>query len=148
MMTETSERVTRIVTLPASVPNTPANVEVWYAAYVPKGHLLVDIEPVEALEEAVEEVPTVKTNRYVGIGDSLDYVGEDEPIEEASEKDEDEQDISEEEYLRRKEKSEEDEPRNKDGTLKSAYEDDKSEEDDNGESFVSFEPVTSPKDEV
>jgi hypothetical protein len=46
MMTETSERVTRIVTLPVSVPNTPANVEVWYAAYVPKGHLLVDIEPV------------------------------------------------------------------------------------------------------
>jgi hypothetical protein len=136
MITETEEKVTRLVTLPVSVPNTSANVEIWYQAYVPKGHLLVEIEPVEV----TKEVPTVKTNRYVGIGNSLDYVGEDEPTKEESEED-DYLDIGEDEpYVG-------EEPRNKNGTLKSAYEDDESEEDDNGESFVSFEPVTSPKDE-
>jgi hypothetical protein len=111
MLTEDSERVTKIVTLPATLVNNPATVEIWYHGYVPKGHLLVDVEAVEETTdedseeddrgesfvsfdrvtpaEAVEDEPIVdKEPQYVGFGNSLEYVGEDEPIDEDSEEDE------------------------------------------------------------
>ncbi len=74
MMAENETQIQETVTLPASLPNNPATVELWYNAYVPKGHLVVDIEPVEDIEE-----PEV-----TGFGDSLDFVGE-EPAEESEE---------------------------------------------------------------
>jgi hypothetical protein len=83
MATEDGECVTKVVTLPASLINDPATVEIWYHAYVPKGHLIVDIEPAETVDEA--EGPA--ESKYVGFGDSLEYVGEDEPTEETSEED-------------------------------------------------------------
>ncbi len=92
MLDEDETQVERIVILPIGLANNPATVEIWYQKYVPEKHLIVDIEPVEATEEPVVE------EQYVGFGDSLEYVGEDEPTEDTSE---DEQDISEEEYLRR-----------------------------------------------
>ena len=83
MMAEDGEEVSKIVDLPASLPNDAATVKIWYHAYIPKGHLLIDIEPVEAVED---DMPT-KEPKYVGYGDSLEYVGEDEPTEEESEED-------------------------------------------------------------
>lgn len=98
MATEDSETVEKVVTLPITLANNPETVEVWYQKYVPAGHLLIDIVPMEIIEETPAEP------EYVSFGDSLDFTGE--------------------------------EP------------EDESEEDDNGESFVSFDPVTSPKDDV
>jgi hypothetical protein len=125
MLTEDGKSVTKVVTLPATLINNPATVEIWYHAYVPKGHLIVDIEPAETVDEgedpaeqvgelveklkskeddrgesfvsfdrvtpaeAVEDEPIVdKEPQYVGFGNSLEYVGEDEPIDEDSEEDE------------------------------------------------------------
>jgi hypothetical protein len=96
MTTEDGECVTKVVTLPASLVNTAATVEIWYHAYVPKGHLVIDIEPVETVEddmptdeETDQEAPIAAYLKpkpeIVGIGDSLDYVGEDKPAEEISE---------------------------------------------------------------
>ena len=80
MMSEDEERVEKIVDLPVTLPNNPATVEIWYHAYIPKGHLLIDIVPVEAVED---DMPTEEPE-YVGIGDSLEYVGKDDPTEEAA----------------------------------------------------------------
>jgi hypothetical protein len=109
------------VTLPDNLVNNAATVEIWYDKYVPEGHLLIDIEiPIESEEPQELIVGVMPTDELddeearaaaylapqqeiVGSGNSLDYVGKDEPNEEASEEDENEQDISEEEYLRRKE---------------------------------------------
>jgi len=84
MMAEDETQVQETVTLPASLPNNAATVELWYNAYVPKGHLVVDIEPVEDIED---DMPTDEEPEVKGFGDSLDYVGKDEPIEEESEED-------------------------------------------------------------
>jgi len=105
-MTADGEEVSKIVTLPINLINNAATVEIWYHAYIPKGHLLVDIEPLEATTS--EDSPAKPEPQYVGYGDSLEYVGKDEPTEE--------------------------EPRNKDGTLKSAYEDDESDVDNSEDS--------------
>jgi hypothetical protein len=82
MATEDGEEVAKIVFLPKALANNPETVEVWYQKYVPKGHLLIDVEPVEVSEAtpAAEQEPEV-----TGFGDSLDYVGEDKPTEEISE---------------------------------------------------------------
>jgi hypothetical protein len=76
MMTEDAEQKVELVTLPAALINNPATVELWYQKYVPEGHLIVDIEPVEK-EPAKSE--------HVGFGDSLDFVGE-EPVDEGLKK--------------------------------------------------------------
>jgi len=86
MMAEDETQVQETVTLPASLPNNPATVEIWYQKYIPKGQLIVDIEPAEAVEEPIVEESTADP-KYVGYGDSLEYIGEDEPTEEESEED-------------------------------------------------------------
>jgi hypothetical protein len=120
MTTEDGEEVSVKVTLPDNLVNNAATVEIWYDKYVPEGHLLIDIEiPIESEEpqelivgviptdelddEEARDVEYLETLEIVGSGNSLDYVGKDEPNKETSEENEDEQDISEEEYLRRKE---------------------------------------------
>ncbi len=56
MMTEDSEQVVEIVTLPATLVNNAATVEVWYQKHVPAGHLIVEVEPVETIPvDVVEE---------------------------------------------------------------------------------------------
>jgi hypothetical protein len=80
MATEDGEEVAKIVFLPKALANNPETVEVWYQKYVPKGHLLIDVKPVE-----VGEAEDLVESKYVGFGDSLEYVGEDEPTEEISE---------------------------------------------------------------
>jgi hypothetical protein len=94
MMAEDETQVQETVTLPANLPNNPAAVEIWYQKYVPAGHLVVDIEPIEAVEDDMptDEEPIVRAATaeetaveadYEGIGDSLDYIGKDEPRDEA-----------------------------------------------------------------
>jgi len=95
MMAEDETQVQETVTLPANLPNNAATVELWYHAYIPKGHLIVDIEPAETVKEppipGAEEEDSAETKeqsaKYRGFGDSLEYVGEDEPTNEESEED-------------------------------------------------------------
>ena len=83
MMAEDETQVQKIVDLPANLPNNPATVEIWYQKYIPTGHLVVDIEPVEDGEVTIgTDIPTDEEPEYEGIGDSLDYVGKDEPRDE------------------------------------------------------------------
>ena len=85
MMTADEERVVKFITLPTTLVNDSATVEIWYQKYVPEGHLLIDVEPVEV----VEDVPTAKPeSEHVGYGRNLDFIGE-EPIEEDDESEED-----------------------------------------------------------
>ena len=78
--------------------------------------MIIEVEPTDA------DAPTAKPET-TGIGDSLDFTGE-EPPEEDNE-------TAEKDWVRR-----------------TYAEDDKSEEDEDGESFVSFEPVTPPEPDV
>lgn len=87
MMAEDETQVQQTVTLPIGLANNSATVEIWYDKYVPTGHLVVDIEPAEDVDESIVEESTADP-KYVGFGDSLEYVGEDEPIEEEPEEDE------------------------------------------------------------
>jgi hypothetical protein len=112
MMTEDGEEVAKIVDLPVTLLNNAATVEIWYHAYIPKGHLLIDIVPVEAVEDDMPTEEPVETGEdepplaayllkktipgevspdsaeeplaeqepeVTGFGDSLDYIGKDEP---------------------------------------------------------------------
>lgn len=118
MMTEDAEQKVELVTLPATLINNPATVEIWYQKYVPEGHLIVDVEPVEEEPAKVESEP-----EHVGFGDSLDFTGE-EPVKGG------------------------DEPPVAGWDRPIKEDDDESEEDDNGEPFISLDRVTPPKDEV
>ena len=90
MTSEDGERVDKTVTLPVNLPNNSATVEIWYHKYMPEGHLVLDIEPEENAEAEAEmlaaKYPTIAEAKadhdHVGYGDSLEYVGEDEPTEE------------------------------------------------------------------
>jgi len=82
MMAEDETQVQQTVTLPIGLANNSATVEIWYQKYVPKDHLVVDIEPAEAVEEEPIAAYLAPQQEIVGIGDSLDYVGEDGPAEE------------------------------------------------------------------
>ncbi len=89
MMSTDETQVQETVTLPASLPNNPATVEIWYQKYIPADHLVVDIEPVEVTEEEDSEETEEQSAKYRGFGDSLEYIGEeDEPTDKASEEDE------------------------------------------------------------
>ena len=94
MMSTDETQVQETVTLPASLPNNPATVEIWYQKYIPADHLVVDIEPAEAVEEppipgAEEDSAETKEQsmKYRGFGDSLEYIGEDELTEKKFEED-------------------------------------------------------------
>jgi len=73
MVDENGEALQELVTLPENLQNSPLAVSIWYAKYVPVGCMLVDIVPFEEVEK--------KESDYVGFGDSLDYIGPDEPEE-------------------------------------------------------------------
>ena len=120
MMSEDETQVQETVTLPINLPNNPATVEIWYQKYIPKGQLVIDIEPAEVVE-GWDPVKSESDHEHVGFGDSLDYIGEDEPIVE-------EEDLT--------------------LTLDAGEEDiDESEEDDNGGPFVTGSNDF-PKDEM
>lgn len=77
MMTEDSEEVVEIVTLPATLVNNAATVEVWYQKHVQAGSVIVEVEPVETIPvEITERLETIP----------VDVVEEDDE----SEKDDDE----------------------------------------------------------
>lgn len=69
MLDENGEELQELVTLPENLNNSPLTVSIWYNKYIPVGCLLVDIVPFEQAPES----------DHVGFGDSLDYVGPDEP---------------------------------------------------------------------
>lgn len=69
MIDESGEALQELVTLPENLNNSPLTVDIWYAKYVPVGCMIVDIIPFEESKES----------DHVGFGDSLDYVGPDEP---------------------------------------------------------------------
>jgi len=69
MVDENGEALQELVTLPENLNNSPLSVSIWYSKYIPVGCMLVDIVPFEEAEES----------EYVGFGDSLEYVGPDEP---------------------------------------------------------------------
>ena len=91
MTTKDGEEISVKVTLPDNLTNNAATVELWYHAYVPKGHLIVDIEvEIDPVVRAATPEEDAAEAEYEGVGDSLDYIGQDEPTStEDSEEDDD-----------------------------------------------------------
>lgn len=85
MMAEDETQVQQNVTLPIGLANNSASVEIWYQKYVPEGHLMIEIFPVEEEDPEESEFETdfglLKRNygedtETEGFGDSLNFIGE------------------------------------------------------------------------
>jgi len=76
LVDENADKIVTHVTLPENLANFTQTVAMWFVKYIPDGCLLTHVVPFEP--GIVEGEPNDETV-YVGFGDELDYVGEDEP---------------------------------------------------------------------